>query len=181
MKWCILSWLVAVAAGAGLVYHRRDVSPYRDDAAIQYQATRPLVANHRIVPTDLDIPPNLPHDLYRKLPDKGLLAGHYVVSRIERGDSVYPGSVNATPDLKIGDKLGALVYPLDAKPQLADLLDAGSKVSAGGVDADVTALICGRADPQKAPPCYAVLAVPADKADALWKSASTLQVVPRSF
>jgi hypothetical protein len=184
MKFSIAALVIAVFIGAVFIYTRRQNSPFRLDSAIQYRATRTLVPNHRIVAGDLAVPPGLPGDLYWRLPARPALVGHYVYRRsIQPGESVEISKLMATPDLTVDERYKrSFVYSLEGKPQLVELLDSGLKASLGQIDVEVLAVMCPQGgDPAKPLPCYAVLAVPADKAEELWKMSTIPQLIPKSF
>ena len=184
MKVCIAVLLLAVLGGARLIDARRKKSPWHEDSAIQYRATRKLTPNHRIVATDLAVPAGLPGDLYWRLPARSSLEGHYVdvCCEISPGASVETSKVRISPSLLSPEQIRPFIYSLEGKPQLADMLDPGVGASLGDIDVEVSAVICPLgSDPSKPLPCYAVLAVPADKAKDLWKTNPVPPLVPKNF
>jgi hypothetical protein len=173
--------LVFLVGGAVRIYVRRERSPWRADSAIQYQATRTLVANHRIVAADIVPPPGLPGDLYWRLPSRSALEGHYVSNTVEANAAVTTSNLRTLPVYHTGESW-PFIYPLESKPQLADLLDPGMQAALGDVDAQVDQVRCPTgADPSKAPPCFVVLLVPKEKAPDLWKAAQLPPLVPKGF
>jgi hypothetical protein len=184
MKFCIAALVIAVIIGAVFVSTRRQNSQFRLDSAIQYRATHTLAPNHRIAAADLAVPPGLPGDLYWRLPARSALEGHYVYHcSIEPGESVKTSKVMAMPDLTVDERYErSFVYSLEGKPQLAELLDSGLKASVGQTEVEVVAVICPQSrDPAKPLPCYAVLAVPVDKAEELWIKNPLPPLIPKSF
>ncbi len=184
MKACILALGFAVLGGALYVHTRRQNSQFASDSAIQYRATRALVPNHRIVAVDLAVPPGLPGDLYWRLPARSALEGHYVDGAvIQAGDSVETTKVAALPGPTVNKPCKrSFVYSLDRKPELAQLLDPGTKATIGKTQAEVGAVICPQGiDPAKPPPCYVVLTVPEDSADELWEANPVPPLVPKGF
>jgi hypothetical protein len=184
MKICIVLLAVVVLDGTWYINRRRQNSPFRTDSAIQYRATRTLVPNHRIVAADLAMPPDLPGDLYWRLPARSALEGHYVEGvRIQAGESVEATEVSAAPGPTVNQPCKrSFIYSLDGKPELTQLLDPGTKASIGQIEVEVGAVMCPQgSDPAKPPPCYAVLTVAEDKADELWKANPVPPLVPRAF
>jgi hypothetical protein len=184
MKLCIVLLALVVMGGAWRVEQRRQNSLFGKDSAIQYRATRKLVPNHRIVAADLALPPGLPDDLYWRLPERSALEGHYVDGvNVQRGDPVETTKVASIPGPMLNEPCKrSFVYSLESKPELAQLLDPGTKATIEQTEVEVGAVICPQgSDPAKPPPCYAVLTVPEDKADGLWKANPVPPLVPRSF
>src|SRR5580698_517471 len=98
MKICIIVLAVIVLGGAWSIRSRRQRSPFAMDSAIQYRATRTLLQNHRIVTSDLEVPPGLPDDLYWRLPARSALEGKYVDgAMIPSGKPVEATKVAAFP------------------------------------------------------------------------------------
>jgi hypothetical protein len=181
MKVCILVLIAAVAGGAWAIHIRRKKSTWGTDSAIQYQATRKLVVNHRVIAADLAVPPSLPGDLYWRLPARSALEGHYICcGAIPSGKPVTVAQVRVWPRLDMTKR--PFLYSLEGKAQLTDMLDPGVKASIGNVDVEVSAVMCPPgADPSKPPPCYVVLLVPGDKADELWKANPVPPLVPKEL